>query len=93
MTILDDMRVRADRARSAMVGTQEKYDQHFPIRSSARDVAALLSLVDSLAPLVQVARDFVHGDYDKDTLERLIDAADKMPWSTLDALGITEAEE
>lgn len=109
---LEAIRQRSAKAIDGIRGTQQKYDSpHFPIRASARDVPALLELVEAqqhtieherekakaikegVSALVIAAMNFVHGEGDKDALEALVEAADKMPWTVLDDLGIPRDEE
>lgn len=68
MADLDAIRSRAEASAQVLKGTKEKYDSHFPLRASARDVPALLAIIDQMTPVIEAARGFVakrnelHGD-------------------------------
>lgn len=93
MSELDAIRERSAKAMVEVSRIPTKHDPHFPIRASARDVPALLEVIDQVRPLVVAARGFIQNSEDTSALERLVEECDQFPWKVLDTLGITEDDE
>lgn len=85
---LESIRARANLAAPDLAKVFHKESEIRPVRASARDVPTLLALLDSLTPLVVAARAVAYDQSDDTALVGLIEAIDKMPYSTLDALKV-----
>jgi hypothetical protein len=51
------------------------------------------ALIDTLKPLVVAALGFAENSEDTSALERLAEEADRLPWATMDALGIKDNDD
>lgn len=89
---LDAIRERATAAAPELHSTFRWEEQIRPVRASARDVQALLNIIDTVTPLIVAARSLVLNFDDVDSLGALVEAAEELPWATLNSMGIIEED-
>ena len=77
--------------RLGLIEANERCDRYALAGGEA--LAKFEAVRDAVRPLVVAARNWVHSEGDKDTLEALAEVVDTMSWTVLNDLGIGVEEE